>query len=159
MSFLAAKVGICSEHWDSSVSALPVIHVLYLKEKRAFSEKRLICSGKLVNSKGLKDCVVGCVSQVPLIFGILNCASLHLYFFHVSILVCTHPWSSYFPFSSLNPVLFPGAVSFPSQSFQLPLVPVKLPLRADSCSIKPTALLIFEVVGLVWQRQETVTLL
>lgn len=146
MSFLAVKAGICNEHCDSSVSALPAIHVLNLKEKRPFSEARLTCSRKLVNSKGLKGCVVGCVFPVPLVFGILNGASWHPYFFHVSILVYIHPCSSYLSFSSLNPALFPGAVSFPSQSFQLPLVPVTLLLHADSCTIKLTAILIFEVL-------------
>lgn len=87
-SFPAVKGGICNECCDSSVSALPAIHVLNLKEKRASSEERLICSGKLVNSKDLKGCVVGCVSPIPLLFEILNCASWHNSMF----LSCVSPY-------------------------------------------------------------------
>lgn len=64
MFFLVAKLGICEESCNISVSAPPAIPVVNLKAKGEFSEERLICSRKLVSPKGLKGSVEGCGFQV-----------------------------------------------------------------------------------------------
>lgn len=137
--------------------------LLIWKQKEHFQKKSWFVQGSLETQRSVCSGVWILGSLLHLVLGTLNHAYWHLYFFNASMLVWSLSCSSCLPFSSLNPFFSLELPVFPFSPFNFSLsassIHIMLWLHADSSIIKLTAPLIFEAFWLLWQSQETATLL